>query len=526
MSTHGADGEEAGIMEEVDLVGQPADRLINLSSSKWDADMEKLVQMVLPYGNLLIKWPSVEDMLKGQGEELAGVYNCASHVNCPAHLRMCRDPVSKRWEMQRDHRLHTQQEVDVVVDGKVRNPKRVNKAQMKEHVDDAPMRLVEKLATDDKKIADARAWRLAFKGWKKSLTRAEKGPRAYESIADLRDWARRNEMPLLHSADSDAALEDDKLVVLQFCDEAKGVVFTTLGMFRTLRLAETGNLPLCLVTGGTHNIHYGKWVLLTLGAHSIEYDMEKYSRVHSFRPISFCFAQEEDRAAMTLMFKATMDTHKKINNITEGWHNAAKNAFPKGLRNPTDSLMEKHFPKWLEDETSKRSTKHINHAFSMELSTDIHFAVDYLQAPGSHMEVDGALYLVGDPFKIGTRSVTRPAVLKYRNSLAGSVGSRPRWTIQAIERDFLFMNRVTLHNGRPRCDCERFWLYGICSHKLLWGALRDPTEKMRLERLEGDMSDRPGKHRPRGPTAALVRQPQDSGNASQRRRGHRTQGEA
>eukprot|EP00873_Tetraselmis_striata_P039090 jgi/Tetstr1/459354/TSEL_000423.t1 len=48
-------------------------RLINLSSSKWDADMEKLVQMVLPYGNLNIKWPSVEYMLKGQGEELADV---------------------------------------------------------------------------------------------------------------------------------------------------------------------------------------------------------------------------------------------------------------------------------------------------------------------------------------------------------------------------------------------------------------------------------------------------------------------
>eukprot|EP00873_Tetraselmis_striata_P024092 jgi/Tetstr1/444356/TSEL_032247.t1 len=152
----------------------------------------------------------------------------------------------------------------------------------------------------------------------------------------------------------------------------------------------------------------------------------------------------------------------------EGWHNAAKNAFPKGLRNPTDSLMEKHFPKWLEDETYKRGRKSINPAFRMEHSTDVHFAVDYLQAAGSHMEVDEALYVVGDPFKIGTRSVTRPAVLKYRNILAGNVGSRPRWTIQAIERDFLFLNRVTLQNGQPRCDCERFWLYGICSHQLLW----------------------------------------------------------
>eukprot|EP00873_Tetraselmis_striata_P020183 jgi/Tetstr1/440447/TSEL_003067.t1 len=476
--------------------------------------------------------------------------------------------------MQRDHRLHSQQEVDVVVDGKVRIPQRV-KAQMKEHIDDAPMRLVEKLNKEDRKIADARAWRVAFKAWKKSLTRAEKGPRAYESIADLRDWARRNEMPPPNSGDSDAPLEDDKLVVLRFSEEAKGVVFTTMGLFRTLRLAETGSLPLCLVTDGTHKIHYGKWVLLTLGTHSIEYDMEKYALVHSFRPISFCFAQEEDGAAMTLLFQTTMDTHKMLygsspntigcwihvlhkfqfkkgttsvngrrvqvcrgehewkvcelcvkvihscrseeqaqavgtkllqvmarsapgpvarwfednylganldwwssastfvgvparNNSMEGWHNAAKNAFPKGLRNPTDSLMEKHFPKWLEDETYKRGTKSINPAFRMELSTDVHFAVDYLQAEGSHMEVDEALYVVGDPFKIGTRSVTRAAVLKYRNSLAGNVGSRPRWTIQAIERDFLFLNRVTLQNGQPRCDCERFWLYGICSHQLLW----------------------------------------------------------
>eukprot|EP00873_Tetraselmis_striata_P012260 jgi/Tetstr1/432524/TSEL_021897.t1 len=86
VNAHGADGEEAGIVEEVDLVGQPADvytdlklsqdafqRLINLSSSKWDADMEKLVQMMLAHGNLMIKWPSVEDMLKGQGEELDAV---------------------------------------------------------------------------------------------------------------------------------------------------------------------------------------------------------------------------------------------------------------------------------------------------------------------------------------------------------------------------------------------------------------------------------------------------------------------
>eukprot|EP00873_Tetraselmis_striata_P040866 jgi/Tetstr1/461130/TSEL_006269.t1 len=80
---------------------------------------------------------------------------------------------------------------------------------MKEHVDDAPMRFVEKLWKDDMKIADARAWRLAFKAWKKSLTRAGKGPRAYESIADLSDWVRRNEVPPLNSANNNAALGRD-----------------------------------------------------------------------------------------------------------------------------------------------------------------------------------------------------------------------------------------------------------------------------------------------------------------------------
>eukprot|EP00873_Tetraselmis_striata_P029690 jgi/Tetstr1/449954/TSEL_037008.t1 len=77
---------------------------------------------------------------------------------------------------------------------------------MKEHIDDAPMRLVEKLNKEDRKIADARAWRVAFQAWKSSLTRAEKPPRAYESIADLRDCVRRNEMLPLNPVDSDAAL--------------------------------------------------------------------------------------------------------------------------------------------------------------------------------------------------------------------------------------------------------------------------------------------------------------------------------
>eukprot|EP00873_Tetraselmis_striata_P023035 jgi/Tetstr1/443299/TSEL_000270.t1 len=80
---------------------------------------------------------------------------------------------------------------------------------MKEHIDDAPMRVVEKLNKEDRKIADARAWRVAFQAWKSSLTRAEKTPRAYESIADLRNCVRRNEMLPLNLADIDAALGRD-----------------------------------------------------------------------------------------------------------------------------------------------------------------------------------------------------------------------------------------------------------------------------------------------------------------------------
>eukprot|EP00873_Tetraselmis_striata_P019364 jgi/Tetstr1/439628/TSEL_028050.t1 len=44
---------------------------------------------------------------------------------------------------------------------------------------------------------------------KSSLTPAEKTPRAYEYIADLRDCVRRNEMLPLNPADSDAALGRD-----------------------------------------------------------------------------------------------------------------------------------------------------------------------------------------------------------------------------------------------------------------------------------------------------------------------------
>eukprot|EP00873_Tetraselmis_striata_P006708 jgi/Tetstr1/426972/TSEL_017185.t1 len=77
-------GRRRASWKEADL------RLINLSSSEWDADMEKLVQMVLPYGNLMIKWPSVEDMLKGQGEELAavGLNTTEDMISSTLHLKL------------------------------------------------------------------------------------------------------------------------------------------------------------------------------------------------------------------------------------------------------------------------------------------------------------------------------------------------------------------------------------------------------------------------------------------------------
>jgi hypothetical protein len=43
-------------------------RLINLTTHKWDSDMEEMVRLVLPGGAHMCKWPAVATMLDREAE--------------------------------------------------------------------------------------------------------------------------------------------------------------------------------------------------------------------------------------------------------------------------------------------------------------------------------------------------------------------------------------------------------------------------------------------------------------------------
>jgi hypothetical protein len=67
--------ERSGLQVYTDMrLSQDAyQRLRNLTTHMWDANMEEMVRLVLPGGAHMCKWPAVATMLDMQAEELSDV---------------------------------------------------------------------------------------------------------------------------------------------------------------------------------------------------------------------------------------------------------------------------------------------------------------------------------------------------------------------------------------------------------------------------------------------------------------------
>jgi hypothetical protein len=67
--------ERNGLQVYTDLrLSQDAyQRLINMTTHKWDEDMEEMVRLVLPGGAQMCKWPNVPTVLETQEQELKAV---------------------------------------------------------------------------------------------------------------------------------------------------------------------------------------------------------------------------------------------------------------------------------------------------------------------------------------------------------------------------------------------------------------------------------------------------------------------
>ena len=47
---------------------------------------------------------------------------------------------------------------------------------------------------------------------------------------------------------------------------------------------------------GKHKLHHGKWILISVGTHAVEYCKERKSIVHQFRPLLYMFTKNHESA--------------------------------------------------------------------------------------------------------------------------------------------------------------------------------------------------------------------------------------
>ena len=72
----------------------------------------------------------------------------------------------------------------------------------------------------------------------------------------------------------------------------------------------TGEFPYSFHCDGTRKLHHGKWVLITLGCTSMEWDLAKKKVVHSFRPLVYLFCkQQETTESLQMLFYAAQQAY-------------------------------------------------------------------------------------------------------------------------------------------------------------------------------------------------------------------------
>lgn len=243
------------------------------------------------------------------------MYYCDSHASCGAQLRIIYNKFTRKWVIEENEIAHSRHEVVDEKDFDTKVPQHI-KAKMLPYINDfSPKKIIKKCMTDEeeRQIVDRKRFRKAISDWKKCLLRKKKGPLAMESFADVAEWARKrlHLRPVAKEGDDDVhALEREAFVVLGVEDENGIVVFSTPGLLTNLRMAELADVDLYLVADGTHKIHYGGFVFLTLGTYSIQY--LNGGLVHSFRPISFAMGPTESNCSCSALLKCTLQAHARI----------------------------------------------------------------------------------------------------------------------------------------------------------------------------------------------------------------------
>ena len=246
----------------------------------------------------------------GGGAGRASRYKCCSHVDCQAY-RSVRSVQNGVWACFAGgyHTAELNHKQRGIVDPAIK-AEALHQARLA-----APSKVAAGIRFDHKKEGKAPPPDTLDKqiaNMKKNMKRQRQGPIAYETVADLEEFAAAYRLPLgtRRGKAEYAAKHESDMFCLGSPSVAgfEGLAFSCRGMFDNLRLiceaSERGDVQQHVHGDGTFKLVFGGWVLYVAGAMTHRFDEKSRQVVHTFRPFAYMFTRSENTRSLTYFFES------------------------------------------------------------------------------------------------------------------------------------------------------------------------------------------------------------------------------
>ena len=146
------------------------------------------------------------------------------------------------------------------------------------------------------------ATRKQFAEQKKTFKRRKKAGVTLDNYLDLLNWGSTRKLPAKRE---EMAPHQLYVVPMDMSQHLNVQAVALTARTQVGWIEQLTKLPKLFVLhiDGKHKIHFGKWIMITVGTHSIEFHNSKIS--HSFRPLTYMFSkQHESTDAIRFLLQA------------------------------------------------------------------------------------------------------------------------------------------------------------------------------------------------------------------------------
>ena len=245
------------------------------------------------------------------------VYGCTSHLACPSRIRVKKNHETAEFAIQYSAVEHSETHSDV---SKARGLPQLLRAEVDRRVvaKDTPTKIYQDLRNhEDYKTFVADLDRHEFikciRNRKRTITRKNGGPLVFETCADLMNWAASHTFP--DSTDAFLQCEETTLHVLPcgYRNDVRGVVFSSFKIVQNILKAQFDRPDnFTLMLDGTYKLHWGGWVVITVGVISLDWNRVNSGLSQSFRPVAYCFCESERKETITLLLHSVKELCSRL----------------------------------------------------------------------------------------------------------------------------------------------------------------------------------------------------------------------